>query len=387
MESLQKIITKYLYVLKRAFIDTTYWLLMSVSKKNHKNRIKAINKIPSFQPAAPRNLELIREDLKIYFHKKMSFDSKYIYYLENSFVSYNGVIFKNFRLFIPSLHHPKWNVEVINALRTNILSFLMQQWLGRIIKIDNDENRPVAVIHDYWSSGNYYHWICDSLPRILLLKKHNVSCTILLRSAAPVYVRQTISWLGYDDLIEVDKDFIYKVRYIVVPEVTASIGAQNDGLMKQVRAALLEGYNSSSKNSNELISSQSRIYSIRASAVIRKVSNESEVIELLEKYGFLVVDFEHYSFLEQIEIMSKSDFLVGMHGANLTNMLFMENESVIIEFMNEKVFNPSYYHLSSSINMKYNYLSCAPTNKIPNDSNDDLYIDLDALEELVIRNI
>ena len=85
--------------------------------------------------------------------------------------------------------------------------------------------------------------------------------------------------------------------------------------------------------------------------------------------------------------MSKSDFLVGMHGANLTNMLFMENESVIIEFMNEKVFNPSYYHLSSSINMKYNYLSCASTNKISNDSNDDLYIDLDALEELVIRNI
>ena len=387
MEFLQKIIIKYLYLLKRAFIDTLYWLLMSMSKKNHKNRIKIINSIPSFQPAAPRNLELIREDLEIYFHKKLSFDSKYIYYLKNSFVAYNGVVFKNFRLFIPSLHHPKWNVEVINALRTNILSFLMQQWLSRIVKIDNDENRPVAVIHDYWSSGNYYHWICDALPRILLLKKHNVSCTILLRSAAPAYVRQTISWLGYDDFIEVDKDFIYKVRYIVVPEVTASIGAQNDILMKQVRSALLEGYNSSSKNSNELISKQSRIYSTRASAVIRKVSNESEVIELLEKYGFLVVDFEHYSFLEQIEIMSKSDFLVGMHGANLTNMLFMENESVIIEFMNEKVFNPSYYHLSSSINMKYNYLSCASTNKILNDSNDDLYIDLDALEELVIRNI
>ena len=102
---------------------------MSVSKKNHKNRIKVINKIPSFQPAAPRNFELIREDLKIYFHKKLSFDSKYIYYLNNSFVAYNGVTFKDFRLFIPNLHHPKWNVEVINALRTNILSFLMQQWL------------------------------------------------------------------------------------------------------------------------------------------------------------------------------------------------------------------------------------------------------------------
>lgn len=380
-------INKYSVLLKPFAADALYSIIMYISKKDDKNKLKVIEEVSLFQPALPKNLQFIRSDLKQNFYKNLSFESKYIYYLKNSFVAYNGVVFKNFRLFIPSLHHPTWNVEVINALRTNILSFSAQQWSSRVVKIDNDEHNPVAVIHDYWSAGNYYHWICDALPKILLLKKQNISCTILLRSEAPAYIKQTIGWFGYSDILEIEKERIYRIKHIVVPEITASIGAQNENLIKEVRAVLLEGHTTISDKVNNLIVNRSRIYSTRASAKIRKVANESEVIELLNKYDFSIINFDDYSFVEQIEIMSKSDFLIGMHGANLTNMIFMRNESVIIEFMNDKIFNSSYYQLSSSINMKYNYLSCLPANKSTDENNDDLYIDLAALEELIIRNM
>lgn len=364
-----------------------YFLIMHTSKYSSRNKIKILNEVPPFQPSLPRNIDKIKQGLRKNFNKKNSFKSKYIFLLENYFVSYYGVVFKNFRLFIPSLVHPKWNVQVISSLRTNIVSFLLQQWRSNVIKIDNDEQNPVAIIYELWSATNYYHWICDSLPRLLLLKEMHQSCTILLPSPIPEYVKLTVEWFGFENILEISDDSIYKINYVIIPELTAGIAAQNELMMKQVRSILREKYNTTRNRGLVLAKNASRVYSSRRLAKFRKIVNGHDVIKLLEKYNFSIIDFDKCSFLEQIEIMSKADFLIGVHGANLTNMMFMKNESSIIEIMNEELFNPCYYHLSSSLNMNYNYLFCQPKHKSTNNNNDDLFVDLSALEDLIIKNV
>jgi hypothetical protein len=381
------IVKKVLGLFKNQIANLVYFLVMNLSKYSSCKKIKVLDNVVPFVPTTPRNINKIPEGLKTNFNKKFGFKTKYIYFLSSSFVSYYGVVFKNFRLFIPSLVHPKWNVQVISSLRTNVVSFLLQQWSANVIHISNTKSKPVAIIYELWSSTNYYHWICDSLPRLLLLKKNNIECTILLPNPTPDYVKQTIKWFGFNNIIEIEKDSIYKIDNIIVPDLTAAIAAQNESLMKEVRKALLSKYNIINSRPSSNTISIHRVYSSRKSARFRKVDNESAVINLLEKYNFIIVDFDNYSFLDQLELMSNSNFLIGVHGANLTNMMFMQEESVIIEIMNKEVFNPCYYHLSSGLNMKYNYLPCLPISKIAHDNNDDLYVDLAVLEDLVLANI
>jgi len=385
MGSLITQIKKLVTLLKNAVANFIYFMLMRTSKYSSSKKVKVLDEIEPFQPASPRNIQDISEKLKSNFAKKHGFKTKYIHFLNNYFVSYYGVVFKDFRLFIPSLVHPKWNVQVISSLRTNIVSFLSQQWSSRVIKINND--KPVAIIYELWSSTNYYHWLCDSLPRLLLLKKQDISCTILLPASSPAYVRETISWFGYEDILEIELDSIYNISSIIIPDLTAAIAAQNESLMKQVRNYLLSKYREINGKSSLPTAKAKRIYSSRSLAKFRKIANESAVISLLEKYEFDIVSFDNLSFVEQIELMSGSNFLIGIHGANLTNMMFMKDESVIVEIMNQEVFNPCYYHLGSGLDMKYNYLPCKSISKGVSDNNDDLIVDLTVLENLVLANI
>ena len=383
---MRTLLNKIIFYLKSKLTTLIYFLIINISKYSSRNKIKILNEVLPFQPSLPRNIDDIKEGLRNNFNKKNTFKSKYIFLLESYYVSYYGVVFKNFRLFIPSLVHPKWNVQVISSLRTNIVSFLLQQWRSNVIKIDNDEQNPVAIVYELWSASNYYHWICDSLPRLLLLKKRYQSCTILLPSPVPEYVKLTVSWFGFDNVVEINKECIYSIKFIVIPELTAGVAAQNELMMKQVRSLLMDKYNTTRCMELVLTQQKSRFYSSRKSAKFRKITNESEVIKLLQKYDFSVIDFDEYSFLGQIQIMSKADFLIGVHGANLTNMMFMKDEAKIIEIMNQEFFNPCYYHLSSSLNMEYNYLAGQPNNKGIDDNNDNLFVELSILEELVIKN-
>lgn len=383
---MQTLLNKVIFYLKNKLTSLIYLLIMNTSEYSVRNKIKILNEVSPFQPSLPRNIGEIKEKLRNNFNKKNSFKPKYIFLLKNYFVSYYGVVFKNFRLFIPSLVHPKWNVQVISSLRTNIVSFLLQQWRSNVVKIDNNEQNPVAIVYELWSATNYYHWICDSLPRLLLLKKTYQSSTILLPSPVPEYVKFTVGWFGFENIVEINKDSIYNIKFIIVPELTAGIAAQNEFMMKEVRSLLMNKYNADRGEELVLTQQKRRFYSSRKSAKFRKITNEHEVIELLQKYDFSVIDFDEYSFLEQIRIMSKAEFLIGVHGANLTNMIFMKDEASIIEIMNQEFFNPCYYHLSSSLNMKYNYLAGQPSNKGIHDNNDNLFVELSILEDLIIRN-
>ena len=65
----------------------------------------------------------------------------------------------------------------------------------------------------------------------------------------------------------------------------------------------------------------------------RNISNYDELLNLFKskKIELKEVYFEDMSFDEQMEISNESEIMIGVHGAGLTNLMFMKQESIVIE--------------------------------------------------------
>jgi capsular polysaccharide biosynthesis protein len=127
---------------------------------------------------------------------------------------------------------------------------------------------------------------------------------------------------------------------------------------------------------------------------LRFVENENEVVALLEKYGFKKIIAEKFSYDEQIAICYKAKYLLSPHGAGLTNLLFMKENSSVLELASapsSQKLVTDYYKLASMLNINYFYQECemAESSKVKDFHHASLLVNLEKLEKnlkLMLKN-
>ncbi|QUS35812.1 glycosyltransferase family 61 protein [Falsirhodobacter algicola] len=77
-----------------------------------------------------------------------------------------------------------------------------------------------------------------------------------------------------------------------------------------------------------------RLYIQRRSRRAQRVVNEDLLLERLRPLGFEPVTFEDMSIEDQARTVAGAEFLVGVHGAGISNMLFVPNGCKVIELSN-----------------------------------------------------
>ena len=81
------------------------------------------------------------------------------------------------------------------------------------------------------------------------------------------------------------------------------------------------------------------------------------MVVLLKEQGFEEICFEDYTILEQVFLMQNVEVLVSMHGAGLTNVLFMNPHSKLLEFTpiveQNKQFRFPFWRISSILELDY----------------------------------
>ena len=342
-----------------------------------KDKSLMLEAVPAFSPTLPVNIATIPAKNAASFQEVISYPERYMYTLKKVYVSFYGVVFRNLRIFKPSLVEPEMPNQVRNSLDMEQSLFLSHQWSRHVTLLAPDVTHPVGLVYELWSAINYYHWICDALPRLLLLREKHPNCTLLVPAPTPDYVVETTRKLGFHHLLGVTRGQVLKVENLILPELTAKGGMQNKDLINRVREELTAGVNPVATVSRR------RIYASRSLAKMRKISNEQEVIQMLKRYDFEIVHFESLSFAQQIELVYNAQILVGMHGANLTNLLFMPRQSQVIEIMNQDYENFCYYHLASNVSVKYSCLMSAGQHGGKGRNDDDLSVNITELEAAV----
>jgi len=255
--------------------------------------------------------------------------------------AWHGSVVKGLRVFLPSLPQPRMELELAGT-------FLLRQFKSH--KVQELTTNPVGLAFDSWS-GNYFHWIAEVLPRLALLRKVQPDCVVLLPGPnPPEYITRTVSALGF-----VHTYVLAPGELVSVPDLWVAVRPGRHGymvptLVREVREAVMT---SLAAHLDPVRKATRRLYVSRSRQNWRQLTNEDEVVAVLERYGFETIYFEDMTFVEQVRTMYEAAIFIGIHGANMTNILFMTPGSHAIEMMSDTYVNPSYLSMADSIGVSY----------------------------------
>jgi hypothetical protein len=207
-----------------------------------------------------------------------------------------------------------------------------------------DRIRPLQAIHiagvcaslfTLWSD-NYWHFLFDCLAKV--------------RSLAEVYSSFSLTIIMPDSLTQQQREMVecvvranWIIRYVphgtwvhvdrlVVPSF---ISRRANGYLPAEYYDFLRDSAFSHFGLAPSRPQTDRIYLSRANAKHRRVINEDEVITLLSRYGFRAVLPESLSLRDQVELFSRSEAIVGPHGAALAATVFSGKIKVLILYPND----------------------------------------------------
>jgi len=238
------------------------------------------------------------------------------------------------------------------------------------------DSRNYLLALDAWSFG-YFHWMTDALPRIFFGMSQAKDAVLLLPEGYnEPYHSQSLEVLGIRRIKRLKKNTITYMKNLYLSHHQGTMGNYNPGIIRNIgdlfrQTATNHGFGD-------------RIYISRTKAVRRKIVNEQDVIRLLDERGFREICFEDYDLKEQIAIAAHAKYLVALHGGGLTNILFMQPGSNVLELRQETDNkNNCYFTLASELAVNYFYQNCRSVHAGVVIQNNDLIVDTDLLKKNV----
>lgn len=326
------------------------WISQTLPAWQHYTTEQSFPAREPYRPTPPINQAMISVEMAERFAALVHFRPYHIYRLRNTHVTWDGAVFHNLRLFEPSVVQAHFVSRFQDTL-------LLRQWVGEQVNLPTP---TIAVCHDQWSAENYYHWLVDTLPRLLMLRQTHPHILLMLPQPLPPrqlpdYVSCSAAVLGFLQYLPITTRQVLHAGCVILPELTAPSLTQNPELIKQVRTELISALHP------EPAPATRRIYAARAIGGVRTIVNEAEVDVLLQEFDFEKIYFEQLTFVQQISLMRHTAVFLGVHGAGMTNMLFLQDEAVVIELLNEVYGDLCYYRLASCLDLTY---FCAPSSGI-----------------------
>jgi capsular polysaccharide biosynthesis protein len=274
-----------------------------------------------------------------------------IYYdtLANVTINHELFIKHNLSKILPiSFGHP-WQNDQYNNIK-----YLIKNGIKDIFRptIKLDE---VVWFLDQFSTGGYYHWLTEILPRLWIANEvKNIPKDI------PIYIPEYFftKWNFGDALLKPfgRKYFKYgpgdllKVKNLhFISQSGGPLNFQPTPL-KGANKVLLDYYYQS-----DFPSSYEKIYISRNKGKKRLLMNEDEIIPILQRHGYKIIYTEEMSISDQINIFSRVKSLISIHGAGLTNMVFMPEGAKILEIRNPLPDHMNNCFLSLADTMGHNY--------------------------------
>jgi hypothetical protein len=208
----------------------------------------------------------------------------------------------------------------------------------------------VAVL-DAVGGENYFHWMVDVLPRLELIRKSGWAVDkYVVRAQRRGFHQETLELLGLtsDRLYDSHPDFHLEARQLVVPSRTYEASWAYEFLRREFLPL--------ARQRREERNYGVRLFISRQRADCRRLLNEPEVAAYLQEVGFQIVCLEDMTVLEQAALFSAASLIVAPHGAGLTNLVFCEPQTQVVEIFSPRFFNGCFYNLSNNVDIDYHYL-------------------------------
>lgn len=256
--------------------------------------------------------------------------------------TYYGIVHKKYSIINDSIHgkYDKRNIKILRPY--NKIAF--ENYVKAAFKngeqiLHSDTKNNYLHIHHWF---NYYHWLTESLPRLLIAIEKKANYTIVLPESLKniAFVQDSLSAFSNIDVVyfpDYATVFFKELNFVSIKKYCDNY----DPLQLKLLRELLLKHVVNNKVSPPV--NANRIFINRQLSGRRTIINNKEVEELLQRYDVQIINFEDYNFFEQIAIANNCRFLIGAHGSGLTNMMFMEKGARVFE-LHKKVENKYDHH-------------------------------------------
>jgi len=264
---------------------------------------------------------------------------------ENVLMLPNGVVVKHGILAATFFNQPKVPIFRFSKLYLKVMYSLLKS--KKTISFSHG-----ILLTDHFSVG-FFHWLGDVLQKLEALDEKNVDIsqyTFLIPSTCVHdYIYKTLQVYGLRYFV-IDESTRVKVEELLYIPQIAPTGNYRRELMQNMRARFAAYFLTKKPGK--------RIYITREKAQKRKIINESSLLPILKRYGFQIIAMEDFTFSEQYKIIAEANVLVSLHGAGLTNMLWLDGnkQSKVLEIRaKDDASNNCFFSLASDLDIDYYY--------------------------------
>ncbi|VXD18799.1 putative TPR repeat protein [Planktothrix serta PCC 8927] len=217
-------------------------------------------------------------------------------------------------------------------------------------------NGTVAFLSVRWGES-FYHWMYDVLPGIHLIQKSGIELEsidyFVFNSYRFPYQKQTLELLGIPEhkiIQSIDKPYIQAKKLIVpAPNLFQNNTVTPEWICKFLKQQFLP-------EQAKTVKANRRIYISRENAGSRSVVNQDELMQRLELFNFESVVLESLTLSEQALLMASASVVLAPHGAGLSNIVFCQPGTKIIELFTPTYVPPCYRIISNVCNLEHYYL-------------------------------
>lgn len=283
-----------------------------------------------------------------------------IYHFKNAqgIATYGGSVIDNSNKVYSELTYFPWGKQL-----HPVVSF---PFLGKRLK--NIEKGIFVVTPE--ASNNFYHWYLDLLPRIILCKlviEDFSSRYIIIHSELKKYEKEFYEYLGIDSakIICLNNYNVLPVSDLIVPEYTFDYDQQIDiygNNSTKWKKKIFEYVKKFIFKIDLTVENQTLVYLQRGenNRFGRNLIGEEEIIPLLRKIGFQIYNPINYSIKEQAEILSKAKCVISIHGAALSNIVYCNEGTLIIELRSPFNLPNCFNNITKNFGLKYESIELKP---------------------------
>lgn len=202
--------------------------------------------------------------------------------------------------------------------------------------------------------GNYYHFLHDVLPRTEVLAQAGVEPPERWYvPRATRFQKELLElWgIGEDQVVDSAQVRHVRAQSLVVPGLASTIERNPPWVSRLLRSRLVPAGVTRIPGNHLLLTRGPGRNN-------RSVTNEAEVVAMLEPWGFTSFDPGSVSVAEQIRRFAEADVIVAPHGASLANIAFCSPGSALVELFPSGSMVADFWKMADGIEgLEYRYLS------------------------------
>lgn len=244
--------------------------------------------------------------------------------------------------------------QVIRELSTGTSELVISSLLPPVEYLDE----TVAFLSIRWGGVAYFHWMFDVLTRLELIRQSGISLETIDKFVVNCYQKnyekETLQSFGIppEKIIESSVIPYIQAKTLLIP----SRAKQEVFLLSEWGCEFLRREFLKTHNYDTFLVSSKRIYISRKKTNRRRITNEEEVLKIIEKWGFFTLVLEDYSVVEQARYLAGAEVIIAPHGGGLTNLVFCQPGTKLIELFSPLYIPNCYWIISNLCQLEHYHL-------------------------------